>query len=233
MTSAPPPLSTWRELRRRFAARRAARGDTSSRARRRAHPRPGRGPVRRERLGPRTGTACPRFVPLRREDVEGIPRRPGREGRSDSPNERRSISSVDEPRDGGDRHELGRPHARRPSVRALLLGQLRVDTAWDEWPARVPDRGLTRFLLNTRGPSWGRLRSFWQMPGVTARRIGADEGNRTPVSSLGSLRSAIEPHPRERPDLSNEARPVAPGSSHHRPPSRRPARSNLRAVTLR
>src|SRR6266550_2160854 len=26
---------------------------------------------------------------------------------------------------------------------------------------------------------------------------GADEGNRTPVSSLGSLRSAIEPHPRQ------------------------------------
>src|SRR5215468_3300725 len=28
---------------------------------------------------------------------------------------------------------------------------------------------------------------------------GAGEGNRTPVSSLGSLRSAIEPHPPERP----------------------------------
>jgi hypothetical protein len=31
---------------------------------------------------------------------------------------------------------------------------------------------------------------------VGAFLIGAGEGNRTPVSSLGSLRSAIEPHPR-------------------------------------
>src|SRR5206468_11353184 len=31
--------------------------------------------------------------------------------------------------------------------------------------------------------------------------FGADEGNRTPVSSLGSLCSAIEPHPRTRPIL--------------------------------
>src|SRR5205809_4256926 len=30
----------------------------------------------------------------------------------------------------------------------------------------------------------------------TPRSLGAGEGNRTPVSSLGSLRSAIEPHPR-------------------------------------
>jgi endonuclease-3 len=31
--------------------------------------------------------------------------------------------------------------------------------------------------------------------GRRRRRVGADEGNRTPVSSLGSSRSAIEPHP--------------------------------------
>src|SRR3954451_15545528 len=60
--------------------------------------------------------------------------------------------------------------------------------------------------------------------GWTARRFareavdGADEGNRTPVSSLGSLRSAIEPHPPERPGGRSWAHSSKGSVGHFRPP---------------
>ena len=69
---------------------------------------------------------------------------------------------------------------------------------WATHPMNAPLEEVLLELFTRRGSLYP--------PRRIDLHVGADEGNRTPVSSLGSLRSTIEPHPRER-QFSNE-RPV-------------------------
>ncbi len=90
-----------------------------------------------------------------------------------------------------------------------------------EDPCREKPLQFSNFC--TPACSAGRIRGSWPIRGPPASRIGAGEGNRTLVCSLGSCRSTIELHPRRpapRRHIGNAGLTAQSGRPRVAPPAR-------------
>ena len=147
-------------------------------------------PARRVRRG---GTRLPDVAPGRRpEDGRG-----------------RAVVRARARRDPGRHARASRLEAARPGPAERRRPSARTGCCTSSCPTgcgrRCTSRSSGWAVRSARRRSLAagsvRSRTCVRPPRATCERAhrarGAGEGNRTPVSSLGSLRSAIEPHPRE------------------------------------